>query len=126
MPWDWDSRRTPTWWIRQAILRAVNSAGHAAELPEHLAGSARRLRAAQERLWQEHQRVPRPDDVARAAVLRVEDARRLESLLQEARSLDQRVGEDETLSLGDVLPNVARPIRCSRYIGRRIADACGI
>lgn len=102
-----------TWWIRQAIQRAVGSAGHAVELPEHFVNSVRRVRAMEERLWQEHQRIPRSDDVARAAGMRTEDARRMETLMQETRSLDQLVGEDEDYSLRDVLParDVVDPIQ---------------
>jgi len=92
-----------TWWIRQAILRAAGSAGHAVELPEHFTASVRRVRQAQERLWQEHERAPRAEDVAGALGMRVEEARRMETLLHDARSLDQPCGADGDQSLGDAL-----------------------
>lgn len=93
-----------TWWIRQAILRALPNAGHAVEIPEHFAASANRVRRAQERLWQQNERPPSAEDIAGALSIRSEDARRMVALLQEARSLDQSVGPDGNQTLADVLP----------------------
>jgi RNA polymerase primary sigma factor len=93
-----------TWWIRQAILRALPNVGHAVEIPEHFWASANRIRRTQEQLWQQNERSPTADDVAGALSMRGEDARRMVALLQEARSLDQPVGPDGNQTLADVLP----------------------
>ncbi len=95
-----------TWWIRQAITRAIADRGRQVRIPVHVHERIRKIRRVRERLAQTTGREPTPEEVARAADVPVEDVEELEEAIRkEPRSLQEKVGEDT--ELGDLVAQVA-------------------
>jgi RNA polymerase primary sigma factor len=87
-----------TWWIRQAITRAIADRGRQIRIPVHVHERIRKVRQVRERLAQQTGRDPTPEEIARAAGVRVEDLAGLEvAARREPRSLQEPVGEDTEL-----------------------------
>jgi RNA polymerase primary sigma factor len=95
-----------TWWIRQAITRAVADYGRTIRLPVHVVESLNRLTRERRALGSELGREPRPDELAQRMGVPVN---KVELLLEAARqpaSLEATVGESEETELGDLLKDV--------------------
>jgi RNA polymerase primary sigma factor len=93
-----------TWWIRQAVSRAVADRGKVIRLPVHLAEKVRKLRATFRRLEQETGVVPTIEAVAEALGVSSEEVERLLQMDPgEPVSLDTPVGEDGELGLGELI-----------------------
>jgi RNA polymerase primary sigma factor len=95
-----------TWWIRQAITRAVADYGRTIRLPVHVVESLNRLTRERRALASELGREPRPDELAQRMGVPVS---KVELLLEAARqpaSLEATVGESEETELGDLLKDV--------------------
>ena len=87
-----------TWWIRQAITRAIADRGRQIRIPVHVHERIRKVRQVRERLAQQTGREPTPEEIAGAAGVRVEDLAGLEvAARREPRSLQEPVGEDTEL-----------------------------
>jgi RNA polymerase sigma factor (sigma-70 family) len=98
-----------TWWIRQAITRAIADKGRTIRLPVHVGEAIGKLHAAQQRLTQELGR--EPTDAEIGAELGV-DAVRVQELRQAAwfpSSLDQPLGEDEDTRVADLVADQSDP-----------------
>ncbi len=95
-----------TWWIRQAISRALADQSRAIRVPVHVVDSINRVLRAQRQLFQQLGRDPRPDEVA--VVVDVEPARvgELLRLAREPVSLHTPIGEMEASELGDLIEDV--------------------
>ncbi|MGQ9585747.1 MAG: sigma-70 family RNA polymerase sigma factor [Anaerolineae bacterium] len=92
-----------TWWIRQAVSRAVSDQGRTIRLPVHMGDSIRRLYRTIHQLEQEQGRPPTPEEIADAMEL---DPRRVRWMLRVSRhplSLEQPVGEEEDSELGSFI-----------------------
>jgi RNA polymerase primary sigma factor len=95
-----------TWWIRQAITRAVADYGRTIRLPVHVVESLNRLTRERRALGSQLGREPRPDEIASRMGVPVN---KVELLLEAARqpaSLEATVGESEETELGDLLKDV--------------------
>jgi RNA polymerase primary sigma factor len=91
-----------TWWIRQAITRAIADRGRQIRIPVHVQERLRKVRQTHDRLVQETGNEPGPEEVAKAAGLTLEILEALETAArQEPRSLQEPVGEDA--ELGDLV-----------------------
>jgi RNA polymerase primary sigma factor len=91
-----------TWWIRQAITRAIADRGRQIRIPVHVHERIRKVRQVRERLAQKTGREPTPEEIAREAGVKVEDLPALEvAARREPRSLQEQVGEDT--ELGDLV-----------------------
>ena len=93
-----------TWWIRQAITRAVGEQAHAIPVPPHLTETIRRVRRLKSELRQELARDPTCEEIAVAASLSIEQtatALRVQRMLSAPRSLDQPVHEHDTSMFGE-------------------------
>jgi RNA polymerase primary sigma factor len=91
-----------TWWIRQAITRAIADRGRQIRIPVHVHERIRKVRQVRERLAQRTGREPTPEEIAEAVGLPVEALEQLETAArQEPRSLQEPVGEDT--ELGDLV-----------------------
>jgi RNA polymerase primary sigma factor len=91
-----------TWWIRQAITRAIADRGRSIRIPVHVHERIRKVRQTKERLTQQTGKEPSPEELAREAGLPVEALDQLEvASRQEPRSLHEPVGEDT--ELGDLV-----------------------
>jgi len=92
-----------TWWIRQAVTRAIADKGRVIRLPVHVVESIARIRRVRRHLWQELGREPSLAEVAEASDL---DEAKVQFLLDSARdaaSLDTPIGEEEGFTLGDTI-----------------------
>jgi RNA polymerase primary sigma factor len=96
-----------TWWIRQAISRAVADKGRAIRLPVYVNTALNRVRRERQRLVQELGREPTEDELAGAVGIEVHRLHELESAPGAPISLESPVGEDEEQELGDVLADEA-------------------
>jgi RNA polymerase primary sigma factor len=96
-----------TWWIRQAISRAVADKGRAIRLPVYVNTALNRVRRERQRLVQELGRDPTEQELADAVGMDVERLHELEAAPGTPISLELPVGEDEEQELGDVLADEA-------------------
>jgi RNA polymerase primary sigma factor len=94
-----------TWWIRQAITRALADQGRTIRLPVHVADQVRRLLRARRQLAQKLNREPTLVELARAAELSEERVRELLELVENPVSLETPVGDGESL-YGDLIEDV--------------------
>jgi RNA polymerase primary sigma factor len=87
-----------TWWIRQAITRAIADRGRQIRIPVHVHERIRKVRQVRERLMQTTGREPTPEEIAKEADVPVEALAQLEEASRrEPRSLQEPVGEDTEL-----------------------------
>jgi RNA polymerase primary sigma factor len=94
-----------TWWIRQAITRAIADRGRQIRIPVHVHERIRKIRQTRERLMQETGREPTPEEIAKHADVPIEALDQLEQASRrEPRSLQEPVGEDT--ELGDLVAQV--------------------
>jgi RNA polymerase sigma factor (sigma-70 family) len=92
-----------TWWIRQAITRAIADHGRTIRLPVHVIESLNQLEKERKALSSEHGRDPSPDDLAERLKMPVAKVRLLLDAQRTPYSLEMKVGEDENTELGDLL-----------------------
>jgi RNA polymerase primary sigma factor len=92
-----------TWWIRQAITRAVADHGRTIRLPVHVIESLNKLEKERKALRIEHGREPGAEDIARRLDMPVAKVRLLLDAQKTPYSLEMKIGEDEGTELGDVL-----------------------
>jgi len=92
-----------TWWIRQAITRAIADQARTIRIPVHMIDVLSRLRNVSKRLLQELGREPTPEETARAADISVEETRRVLNIGRHPVSLDRPVGESEDCSFGEFI-----------------------
>ena len=92
-----------TWWIRQAITRAIADQARTIRIPVHMVETINRFNRAQRRLMQELGREPTPEEVARAMDIDPARAREIIKVSQEPTSLETPVGDEEDSHLGDFI-----------------------
>ena len=92
-----------TWWIRQAITRAIADHGRTIRLPVHVIESLNRLEKERKALRTEQGRDPSPDEIAHRLNMPVSKVRLLLDAQKTPYSLEMKVGEDEGTELGDLL-----------------------
>ena len=95
-----------TWWIRQAITRAVADQSRTIRIPVHMVETMSRVRNVARQLLQEKGREPTIEETARRAETTVEEARRVLAMSRYPISLDRPVGNSEDSQFGDLLPDV--------------------
>jgi RNA polymerase primary sigma factor len=96
-----------TWWIRQAITRAVADQSRTIRIPVHMVETMSRVRNVARQLVQELGREPTLEETARRARTTVEEARRVLAMSRYPISLDRPVGNSEDSHFGDLLPDTA-------------------
>jgi RNA polymerase primary sigma factor len=94
-----------TFWIRQAIQRALDNRARTIRIPVHLGQRERKIARAQRELAASLGRDPTDEEVAKAAELTLEDVRETLESARVVTSLDRPVGEEEETSLGSLLPS---------------------
>lgn len=96
-----------TWWIRQAITRAVADQSRTIRIPVHMVETMSRVRNVSRQLLQELGREPTIEETARRAMTTVDEARRVLAMSRYPISLDRPVGNSEDSHFGDLLPDGA-------------------
>ncbi|MEO2011067.1 MAG: sigma-70 family RNA polymerase sigma factor [Pirellulaceae bacterium] len=94
-----------TWWIRQAITRAVADQSRTIRIPVHMVETMSRVRNVSRQLLQELGREPTIEETARRAKTTVDEARRVLAMSRYPISLDRPVGNSEDSHFGDLLPD---------------------
>ncbi len=93
-----------TWWIRQAITRAIADQARTIRIPVHMVETINKLLRTQRRLTQELNREPTNDEIAKEMEMEVEKVEHIMKIKQDIHSLDQSVRDDEEDSvLGDFI-----------------------
>jgi len=96
-----------TWWIRQAITRAIADQARTIRIPVHMVETINKLVRVQRRLLQELGRDPTADEIAVEMELSPERVREIQKLSQEPVSLETPIGEEEDSHLGDFIEDRA-------------------
>lgn len=92
-----------TWWIRQAITRAIADQSRTIRLPVHMIDTMSKIRAVTAEFLQENGREPNPEEVAEISGLSLDDARCILKMTRQPLSLDQPVGDHEDNYFGEFL-----------------------
>lgn len=98
-----------TWWIRQAITRAIADQARTIRIPVHMVETINKLIRVSRQLLQELGREPLPEEVAKEMGLTVEKVREIMKIAQEPVSLETPIGEEEDSHLGDFIPDDDAP-----------------
>ena len=92
-----------TWWIRQAITRAIADQARTIRVPVHMVETINKQARISRKLQQELGREPKPDEIAEAMEIPVEKVLEIMKIAQEPISLETPVGEEQDSSLGDFI-----------------------
>jgi RNA polymerase primary sigma factor len=90
-----------TWWIRQAVARALADKARTIRMPVHVVERLQKMNRAERTLWMELGREPTLEEIAAEASLPIEQAREVRAAARASASLDQPVGEQEDAVFGD-------------------------
>jgi len=98
-----------TWWIRQAITRAIADQARTIRIPVHMVETINKLIRVSRQLLQELGREPSPEEIANVMEIPVERVREIMKIAQEPVSLETPIGEEEDSHLGDFIPDEDAP-----------------
>ena len=99
-----------TWWIRQAITRAIADQARTIRIPVHMVETINKLIRVSRQLLQELGREPTPEEIAKEMNMSVERVREILKISQEPVSLETPIGEEEDSRLGDFIPDENAPV----------------
>ena len=99
-----------TWWIRQAITRAIADQARTIRIPVHMVETINKLVRVQRQLLQELGREPSPEEIAETMDIPVERVREIQKISQEPVSLETPIGEEEDSHLGDFIQDDNVPV----------------
>lgn len=99
-----------TWWIRQAITRAIADQARTIRIPVHMIETINKLVRVQRQLLQELGREPSPEEIAETMDIPVERVREIQKISQEPVSLETPIGEEEDSHLGDFIQDDNVPV----------------
>ncbi len=98
-----------TWWIRQAITRAIADQARTIRIPVHMVETINKLIRVSRQLLQELGREPQPEEIAEVMGISEDKVREIIKIAQEPVSLETPIGEEEDSHLGDFLPDEEAP-----------------
>ena len=98
-----------TWWIRQAITRAIADQARTIRIPVHMVETINKLIRVSRQLLQELGREPLPEEIAKEMNMSVDKVREIMKISQEPVSLETPIGEEEDSHLGDFIPDDDAP-----------------
>ncbi|HET8606655.1 MAG TPA: sigma-70 family RNA polymerase sigma factor [Gaiellaceae bacterium] len=93
-----------TWWIRQAVARALADKARTIRMPVHIVERMQKMHRAERTLWTQLGREPTLEEIAEEAGLPLQQAREVKAAARASTSLDQPVGDAEDAVLGDFVP----------------------
>lgn len=99
-----------TWWIRQAITRAIADQARTIRIPVHMVETINKLIRVSRQLLQELGREPQPEEIAKELNMPVSKVREIIKIAQEPVSLETPIGEEEDSHLGDFIPDEDVPV----------------
>jgi len=118
-----------TWWIRQAITRAIADQARTIRIPVHMVETINKLIRVSRQLLQELGREPIPEEIAKEMDIPVEKVREILKISQEPVSLETPIGEEEDSHLGDFIQdeNVPVPAEAAAFtlLGEQLAEVLG-
>ena len=100
-----------TWWIRQAITRAIADQARTIRIPVHMVETINKLMRQHRRLLQEYGREPTPEEIGEAMEIGPEKVEEILKISQEPVSLETPIGEEEDSHLGDFIEDRNAPAR---------------
>ena len=98
-----------TWWIRQAITRAIADQARTIRIPVHMVETINKLIRVSRQLLQEYGREPTPEEIAKEMGISEVKVREIIKIAQEPVSLETPIGEEEDSHLGDFIPDEDAP-----------------
>ena len=98
-----NSARMPTWWMRQAITRAIAEPARTIRVPVHMIETINKLVRTTRQLVQEIGREPTPEEIASRLDLPVDKVRKVLKIAKEPISLETPIGEEKDSHLGDFI-----------------------
>jgi RNA polymerase primary sigma factor len=106
-----------TWWIRQAITRAIADQARTIRIPVHMIETMSKLRNVSKKLLQEMGREPTIEETAKAAGISIDETRRVMKISRHPISLDRPVGESEDSYFGDFIedPGIDSPVNSATH-----------
>ena len=118
-----------TWWIRQAITRAIADQARTIRIPVHMVETINKLIRVQRQLLQELGREPLPEEISKVMNLPVDRVREIQKISQEPVSLETPIGEEEDSHLGDFIQddNVPVPAEAAAFtlLKEQLVDVLG-
>ena len=111
-----------TWWIRQAITRAIADHGRTIRIPVHMIETINRLLQTSRQLLKELGREPTPDEIAERMDIHVSKVRRILRLMKQTLSLETPIGDDDESSLGDFIEDEKSPSPAEAAIESDLSD----
>jgi RNA polymerase primary sigma factor len=114
-----------TWWVRQAITRAITDQARTIRVPVHMTETVAKIARASRSLAQKTGREPTPEELAARLGLPLEKVQTVQRLAREPVSLDTPVGEDEDATLGTLIEdrNAVQPFEAAASADMRAAAA---
>jgi len=110
-----------TWWVRQAITRAIADQARTIRIPVHMIETINKLTRASRYLVQEFGREPTPEEIAQKIDLPVDKVRKVLKIAQEPISLETPIGEEEGSHLGDFIEDKAVVSPIDAVIGMNLS-----
>jgi RNA polymerase primary sigma factor len=111
-----------TWWIRQAITRAIADQARTIRIPVHMVETINKLARIQRQLLQDYGREPTAEEIARQMELPPEKVREIQKISQEPVSLETPIGEEEDSNLGDFIEDTEAIIPVERASFRLLQE----
>jgi len=116
-----------TWWIRQAITRAIADQARTIRIPVHMVESINKVHRVQRQMMQELEREPTVEELSEAVGLPEERIREIQRISLDLLSLDAPVGEEDDSNLGDFIEDQAAEapaeVAARRMLNRAVIDA---
>lgn len=112
-----------TWWIRQAITRAIADQSRTIRIPVHMVDQINRFYKTQRRLMQKHGKDPDIKEIAKEMELSVEEVEHLMKISQQPKSLSTPVGDDKEATLEQFVADQSQPSLYDRVSQELLKDA---
>jgi RNA polymerase primary sigma factor len=111
-----------TWWIRQAITRAIADQARTIRIPVHMIETINKLIRTQRHLQQELGREPRPEELAEKMEIGVDKVHKILKIAKEPISLETPIGEEEDSHLGDFIEDRNNPTPSETMVTNSLTD----
>jgi RNA polymerase primary sigma factor len=111
-----------TWWIRQAITRAIADQARTIRIPVHMIETINKLIRTSRHLVQEYGREPSPEEISEKMDLPVDKVRKVLKIAKEPISLETPIGDEDDSHLGDFIPDVTAVLPSESVVNTYLTD----